>query len=153
MLHWIDLVILLLALAAVAVVSILASRGERTREDYFLAGRKLTWWLVGISLIASNISTEHFVGMTGKAASQGIAVAGYEWLSAIGLVIVTWWLLPVFLRAGVYPDLPPKSWSIFCAKNSLKGPRQDRQTTHGREATFRRTVRPQVQCGRGGHDQ
>ncbi len=102
MLHTIDVIILLVALAAVAVVSIIASRGERTREDYFLAGRKLTWWLIGFSLIASNISTEHFVGMTGSAAKNGLAIAGYEWVSAVAMVIVAWWLLPTFLRSGIF---------------------------------------------------
>ena len=102
MLATIDVVILVVSLVLVAAVSILASRGERSRDDYFLAGRKLTWWLIGISLIASNISTEHFVGMTGNAARNGIAVAGYEWVAAIALVFVAWWILPVMLRAGIY---------------------------------------------------
>lgn len=97
-----DALLLVLFLVAVAGVSLYASRGERTRADYFLAGRKLTWWLVGFSLIASNISTEHFVGMTGNAARSGLAVASYEWLAAPALVFVAWWLLPRFLRAGVF---------------------------------------------------
>ena len=98
----IDLVIFVAALSAVAVISIIVSRGERTREQYFLAGRKLTWWLIGFSLIASNISTEHFVGMTGNAAKSGMAVASYEWLAVPALVLVAWWFLPTFLRAGIY---------------------------------------------------
>ena len=102
MLATIDIVILVLSLIVVAAVSMIASRGERSREDYFLAGRNLTWWLIGFSLIASNISTEHFVGTTGKAAANGIAVAGYEWVAAIALVFVAWWILPVMLRTGIY---------------------------------------------------
>ena len=97
-----DTAILATFLLAVAAVSLLASRGERTRADYFLAGRDLSWWLIGFSLIASNISTEHFVGMTGNAARSGLAVASYEWLAAPALVFVAWWLLPRFLRAGIY---------------------------------------------------
>ncbi len=97
-----DTALLLAFLLVVAVVSMVASRGERTRADYFLAGRKLRWWLVGFSLIASNISTEHFVGMTGDAARKGLAVASYEWLAAPALVLVALWLLPRFLRAGLY---------------------------------------------------
>ena len=94
-------------LLLVATVSLAASRGERSRADYFLAGRGLSWWLIGFSLIASNISTEHFVGMTGDAAKTGLAVASYEWLAAPALVFVAWWLLPRFLRAGIYtiPEL------------------------------------------------
>jgi SSS family solute:Na+ symporter len=84
-------------------VSLYASRTEKTSEDYFLAGRGLGWFLIGISLIASNISTEHFVGMAGSAfGDAGLAIAVYEWHSGIALVIVAWWLLPAFLKAGIY---------------------------------------------------
>ncbi len=87
----------------VVAISLYASRREESSEDYFLAGRKLTWWLIGFSLIASNISTEHFVGMAGQAFGRvGLAIASYEWMSAITLVIVAWWLLPKFLRSGIY---------------------------------------------------
>ncbi len=90
-------------LVVVVVVSLWASRKEESSEDYFLAGRKLNWWLIGFSLIASNISTEHFVGMAGQAFGRvGLAIASYEWMSAITLVIVAWWLLPKFLRIGIY---------------------------------------------------
>jgi SSS family solute:Na+ symporter len=90
-------------LAVVITVSLLKSRGEKTGEDYFLAGRKLTWYLIGFSLIASNISTEQFVGMNSKAFSNwGMAVASYEWMSAIVLVFVALFFLPKFLKAGIY---------------------------------------------------
>ena len=72
-------------------------------EGYFLAGRGLSWWLVGFSLIAANISTEQFVGISGKAANWvGLAIAGYEWLAAIVLVIVAFTFLPMLLKRGVY---------------------------------------------------
>lgn len=77
--------------------------GHSSAADYFLAGRGLTWWLVGFSLIAANISTEQFVGMSGSAANWlGMAIASYEWMAAITLVIVGFWFLPKFLRAGLY---------------------------------------------------
>ncbi len=99
----VDLITFVGFIAVVVGVSLYASRHERSREDYFLAGRKLTWGLIGFSLIASNISTEHFVGMAGSAFGRiGLAIASYEWMSAITLVIVAWWLLPKFLRAGIY---------------------------------------------------
>lgn len=76
---------------------------EEGAESYFLAGRGLSWWLVGFSLIAANISTEQFVGMSGKAANWvGLAIAGYEWLAAIVLVIVAFTFLPMLLKRGVY---------------------------------------------------
>ncbi|MCK4772452.1 MAG: sodium:proton symporter, partial [Candidatus Latescibacteria bacterium] len=87
----------------VVVVSLYASRKEDTSEDYFLAGRGLSWWLVGFSLIASNISSEHFVGQAGKGfGSAGLAVASYEWIAAVTLVFVAIFFLPKFLRSGIY---------------------------------------------------
>lgn len=72
-------------------------------KDYFLAGGSLPWWVIGFSLIAANISTEQFVGMSGKAADWlGLAIASYEWLAAITLVIVAFVFLPKFLKCGIY---------------------------------------------------
>ncbi len=77
--------------------------GSANASDYFLAGRGLTWWLVGFSLIAANISTEQFVGMSGSAANWlGMAIASYEWMAALTLVVVAFWFLPRFLKAGLY---------------------------------------------------
>jgi SSS family solute:Na+ symporter len=74
-----------------------------TASGYFLAGRGLTWWLVGFSLIAANISTEQFVGMSGASANWlGMAIASYEWMAAVTLVVVAFWFLPKFLRSGIY---------------------------------------------------
>lgn len=102
-------IIVFLALAVLIIgVGLWASRGEETHsehgaQDYFLAGRKLTWWLVGFSLIAANISTEQFVGMSGKAADWlGMAIASYEWMAAITLVVVAFVFLPKFLKSGIY---------------------------------------------------
>ncbi len=76
---------------------------EKDAQDFFLAGRGLKWYLIGFSLIAANISTEQFVGMSGNAASHvGMAIASYEWLAAITLVVVAFAFLPYFLRAGIY---------------------------------------------------
>lgn len=77
--------------------------GSKGASDYFLAGRGLTWWLVGFSLIAANISTEQFVGMSGASANWlGMAIASYEWMAAVTLVVVAFWFLPKFLKAGLY---------------------------------------------------
>lgn len=76
---------------------------EKGAADYFLAGRGLSWWLVGFSLLAANISTEQFVGMSGQAADWlGLAIAGFEWLAAIVLVIVAFTFLPMLLKRGVF---------------------------------------------------
>ena len=98
----IDLVAFLAFLGIVVGVSLYAGRREDTTADYFLAGRNLPWWLIGISLIASNISSEHFIGMSGEGFQTGLAIAAFEWIAAIALVFVALVLLPRFLRAGIY---------------------------------------------------
>jgi SSS family solute:Na+ symporter len=98
-----DAVVFFGFIAAVLAVGIGMSRHEKDTESYFLAGRGLSWWLIGFSLIAANISTEQFVGMSGQAANYvGLAIASYEWMAAITLVVVAFFFLPAFLRAGVY---------------------------------------------------
>ncbi|MDP2470706.1 MAG: sodium/solute symporter [Candidatus Palauibacterales bacterium] len=98
-----DILIFVAFVIAVVSVGLYQSRSEKGSEDYFLAGRDLKWWLIGFSLIASNISTEQFVGMSGNAASHvGLAIASYEWMAAITLVIVAFAFLPYFLRTGIY---------------------------------------------------
>ncbi|MCF7976076.1 MAG: sodium/solute symporter [Phycisphaerae bacterium] len=98
-----DILVFVAFVASVIILGLVKSRNEKTGEDYFLAGRGLTWWLVGFSLIAANISTEQFVGMTGKAADWlGMAIASYEWMAAITLVVVAFVFLPTFLKSGIY---------------------------------------------------
>lgn len=85
-------------------------------SSYFLAGRGLTWWLVGFSLIAANISTEQFVGMSGQAADWlGLAIASYEWMAAVTLVVVAFLFLPKLLRAGIYtiPEFLEHRFGVF----------------------------------------
>ncbi len=99
----IDVFVFIGFIVAVITIGLLKSRHEKTGEDYFLAGRGLKWWLIGFSLIAANISSEQFVGMSGNAASHvGLAIASYEWMAAITLVVVAFGFLPYFLRAGIY---------------------------------------------------
>lgn len=99
----IDIAVFLIFVATVVTVGISMSRHEGDSESYFLAGRGLKWWLIGFSLIAANISTEQFVGMSGNAASHvGLAIASYEWMAAITLVVVGFGFLPYFLRAGIF---------------------------------------------------
>ncbi len=104
----IDILVFVGFVAAVIAIGLWKSKGEELKsdhgaQDYFLAGRGLTWWLVGFSLIAANISTEQFVGMSGKAADWlGMAIASYEWMAAITLVVVAFLFLPKFLKSGIY---------------------------------------------------
>ncbi|HHX31038.1 MAG TPA: sodium/solute symporter, partial [Bacteroidales bacterium] len=75
---------------------------EKTANDYFLAGNKLTWWAVGASLIAANISAEQFIGMSGSGFGIGISIAAYEIMAAVTLLIVAKFLLPVMLKQKIY---------------------------------------------------
>ncbi len=75
---------------------------DKTANDYFLAGNKLTWWAVGASLIAANISAEQFIGMSGSGYKIGICLAAYEIMAAVTLIIVAKFLLPVMLKRKIY---------------------------------------------------
>jgi SSS family solute:Na+ symporter len=102
-LTFLDIVLFLAFFVVVVGVSMYKSRKEESGEDFFLASRGLTWPFIGLSLIAANISSEHFVGMAGQGAGiTGLAVASYEWMAAITLVFVAIFFLPKFLRSGIF---------------------------------------------------
>jgi len=102
-LTFLDIVTFIAFFAVVLGVSMYKSRREETSEDFFLASRGLLWPFIGLSLIAANISSEHFVGMAGQGAGiSGMAIASYEWMAAICIVLVGMFFLPRFLRAGIY---------------------------------------------------
>src|SRR6187431_3047461 len=77
-------------------------KGETDTKDFFLAEGSLTWWAIGASLIASNISAEQFIGMSGEGYFVGIAVAAYEWIAAIALIIIAVWFIPIYLKNKIY---------------------------------------------------
>ncbi|MCL4787529.1 MAG: solute:sodium symporter family transporter, partial [Verrucomicrobia bacterium] len=92
-----------------AVVGLSLWKSRRAKDhaenssDFFLAGRKLTWPLIGISIVAANISTEQMVGMAGQAAGNvGLAVSAWQLTGSVGIVLIALTLLPKFLRAGIY---------------------------------------------------
>lgn len=99
----VDVVVFAAFYGAVLSLSLFKSRDRKNSADYFLGGRQLSWWLIGISVVAANISTEQFVGMAGQAAGNiGLAVSAWQLTGAIGIVIIAFFLLPRFLRAGIY---------------------------------------------------
>lgn len=71
-------------------------------KDYFLAEGSLTWWAIGASIIASNISAEHFIGMSGSGFAMGLAIASYEWMAAATLIIVAIFFLPIYIKNKIY---------------------------------------------------
>lgn len=86
---------------------------QKNAEDYFLAGKSLPWWAIGASLIAANISAEQFIGMSGSGFAIGLAIASYEWMAAVTLLIVGKFFLPVFIKKGIYtiPEFVEKRFS------------------------------------------
>lgn len=102
----IDFVILLIYIVMLVSLGVILSynRESKTKSttDYFLAGNTLTWWAVGASLIAANISTEQFIGMAGTGYADGIAIAAYEIMAAVTLVIIGKFLLPVMMSRGIF---------------------------------------------------
>jgi len=86
---------------------------QKNAEDYFLASKSLPWWAIGASLIAANISAEQFIGMSGSGFASGLAIASYEWMAAITLIIVGKYFLPIFIEKGLYtiPEFVEKRYS------------------------------------------
>ena len=96
-------VVYAIAIFALAQYVSRTRRGEaKDSEDYFLASRSLPWWAIGASLIAANISAEQIVGMSGSGYQIGLAIASYEWMAALTLLIVGKFFLPIFLRNRIY---------------------------------------------------
>jgi len=102
----IDIVIILVYLAVLIFLGLFLGRTKKGRQksasDYFLAGNSLTWWAVGASLIAANISAEQFIGMSGTSYADGIATAAYEFMAAVTLVVIGKFLIPVMLKRRIY---------------------------------------------------
>ena len=71
---------------------------EKTAQDYFLANKSLTWWAIGASLIAANISAEQFIGMSGSGYALGIGIACYEWIAAASLIVIAKYFIPIFIK-------------------------------------------------------
>jgi len=86
---------------------------QKNAEDYFLASKSLPWWAIGASLIAANISAEQFIGMSGSGFALGLAIASYEWMAALTLLIVGKYFLPIFIEKGLYtiPEFVEKRFS------------------------------------------
>ncbi|WP_172915397.1 sodium/sugar symporter [Capnocytophaga canimorsus] len=111
-----DYVIFALYAIVILSVGLFVSRSKKdnkTAEDYFLASKSLPWWAIGASLIAANISAEQFIGMSGSGFALGLAIASYEWMAALTLIIVGKYFLPIFIEKGLYtiPEFIEKRYS------------------------------------------
>src|SRR6266850_1674777 len=113
----VDLIIIGVYFAIVFGIGMYFARKERTSEDYFLAGRDIGWFFIGASLFVSNISTEHFIGLSGTGASSGLAVGHFEWLACLILLILGWVFVPFYLRSNVFtmPEFLERRFNRQCA--------------------------------------
>lgn len=115
--HSWDYVVFIAYAALILGVGLWVSRDkkghQKNAEDYFLASKSLPWWAIGASLIAANISAEQFIGMSGSGFALGIAIASYEWMAALTLLIVGKYFLPIFIEKGLYtiPEFVEKRFS------------------------------------------
>ena len=115
--HTLDIIIFAAYLVIIVGLGIWISHRkknkDKTAEDYFLAGKSLPWWTIGASLIAANISAEQFIGMSGSGFAGGFAVASYEFMAALTLIIVAKFFMPVFVKQGIYtiPEFVKKRYS------------------------------------------
>ena len=104
--HFIDFAILGVYALLLIGIGLWVSRTKKgqtkTAEDYFLASKALPWWAIGSSLIAANISAEQFIGMSGSGFAGGLAIASYEFMAALTLIIVGKFFLPIFIKQGIY---------------------------------------------------
>lgn len=112
-----DLVIIGIYFAIVFGIGLYFSKKERTSEDYFLAGRDVGWFFIGASLFVSNISTEHFIGLSGSGASSGLAVGHFEWWACLILLVLGWVFVPFYLRSNVFtmPEFLERRFNRNCA--------------------------------------
>ena len=113
----IDYVVFILYIASIIFMGLYVSRSKKGHQkdtkDYFLASKSLPWWAIGSSLIAANISAEQFIAMSGSGFAVGLAIASYEWMAAITLIIVGKYFLPIFIEKGLYtiPEFIEKRFS------------------------------------------
>src|SRR5262250_299174 len=112
-----DLAIIAVYFVIVFAIGMYFSRKERTSTDYFLASRDIGWFFIGASLFVSNISTEHFIGLSGTGASSGLAVGHFEWLACLILLILGWVFVPFYLRTNVFtmPEFLERRFNRQCA--------------------------------------
>ena len=112
-----DLAIIGVYFLVVFAIGLYFARKERTSTDYFLASRDIGWFFIGASLFVSNISTEHFIGLSGTGASSGLAVGHFEWLACLILLILGWIFVPFYLRTNVFtmPEFLERRFNRQCA--------------------------------------
>ena len=104
--HTVDIIIFVIYCLLILSIGLYVSRTKKGEKkdtsDYFLAGRGLSWWVIGASIISSNISAEQFIGMSGSGFAIGLGMATYEWVGALGLIVVAKFFIPIFLKKKIF---------------------------------------------------
>jgi solute:Na+ symporter, SSS family len=121
-LHALDLITIAGYLLVTLVIGLSFTKRKETSEDYFLAGRRLTWPILGASLFSTNISAEHLVGLAGEAHRVGLAVGGFEWMACFCLLTLAFVFVPQYLKTRVYtiPEFLERRFSLT-ARTVLSG--------------------------------
>ncbi|MCX7874825.1 MAG: sodium/solute symporter [Melioribacteraceae bacterium] len=98
---FIDGIIILLYIISVLAIGLFVKRSDKNISDYFLSGKNLTWFVIGISLFATNISSEHFIGLAGGGAARGLAVAQFELIAIFFLILLGWFIAPIYRKSEI----------------------------------------------------
>lgn len=103
---FLDIIVFVIYFLTIVSIGLWVSRTKKGEHkdstDYFLAGKSLPWWIIGTSVIASNISAEQFIGMSGSGYAIGLGIATYEWIGALGLLLIAKYFLPIYLNKGIF---------------------------------------------------
>ncbi|MCK5702246.1 MAG: sodium/glucose cotransporter, partial [Cyclobacteriaceae bacterium] len=103
---FLDIIVFVIYFLTIVFIGLWVSRTKKGEHkdstDYFLAGKSLPWWIIGTSVIASNISAEQFIGMSGSGYAIGLGIATYEWIGALGLLLIAKYFLPIYLNKGIF---------------------------------------------------
>lgn len=112
----VDIVIIVAYFAVVLGIGLYFSRSRRTSTDYFLASRDVGWFAVGASLFATNISSEHFIGLSGSGASTGLPIGHFEWLACLIVLLLGWVFVPFYHRSRVFtmPEFLERRYNPAC---------------------------------------
>ena len=112
----IDVIIIAVYFVVVLGIGLYFSRSRKTSSDYFLAGRNVGWFAVGASLFATNISSEHFIGLSGSGASTGLAIGHFEWLACLIVLLLGWVFVPFYHRSRVFtmPEFLERRYNPAC---------------------------------------
>lgn len=111
---FVDYLIVVVYILIVLIIGFYWKRRTRNSEEYFLAGRKVGWIAIGASLFATNISSEHFLGLAGTGSKSGLAVGHFEWLACLILLILGWVFAPFYIRSGVFtmPEFLERRYNV-----------------------------------------